>query len=88
MNITSEKAAEMLGIKEATLRKWRGNGVGPAYIKKGKKGRFSHYEEEKVLDWIKKNNYENKEGKSPKIYAITKDGKLKKLLTDTLKLLG
>ena len=33
-------AAEMLGMKVATLRKWRVLGTGPAYIKCGKNVRY------------------------------------------------
>lgn len=33
--IASSEAATLLGVKSQTLRKWRGNGCGPRYVRVG-----------------------------------------------------
>lgn len=38
--MTTEKAAEYLGLKETTLEAWRCKGGGPVFIKMGKAVRY------------------------------------------------
>ena len=33
--LTGHRAAQLLGVKESTLRRWRHLGKGPAYVKVG-----------------------------------------------------
>lgn len=49
--ITSKKAAEILCIREDTLRRWRTIGKGPAFIKDGNMIRYSQSE---IQSWINK----------------------------------
>jgi excisionase family DNA binding protein len=39
-NLTEAEAADRLGFKAETLRKWRAQGKGPAYLKLGRSIRY------------------------------------------------
>jgi predicted site-specific integrase-resolvase len=45
------QTAERLGFALRTMRKWRHNGVGPAYVKFG---RQIHYRDEAIAAWLKR----------------------------------
>lgn len=47
--LSDVQAAERLNIKPQTLRKWRLEGVGPAWVKFGRSVR---YLEEDLIGWI------------------------------------
>lgn len=50
--LTTEQAAEMLGMSERTLENWRWKREGPSYIKLG---RSIRYRKTDVENWIKAN---------------------------------
>lgn len=54
--ITTAEAAEMLGLKEITLRIWRSQKKGPKWVKYGEEGSSApvYYRRATVQDWIDK----------------------------------
>lgn len=48
--LTPEEAAQKLGITRRTMDKWRTNGIGPKYIKVGKK--MIGYRESDLIEFI------------------------------------
>ena len=53
--LTSKEAAELIGIKPATLRQWRYLGRGPAYVKFGGDLGRCMYRRQDVDRWISRN---------------------------------
>ena len=50
---TIEEAAKKLKVVKETLWRWRRDGEGPAYIKRG--GRY-YYKAEAIKDWLEVGN--------------------------------
>ena len=50
--LTSEQAAEMLGISVQTLRTWRCKGNSPQYVRFGGLKSRCRYREEDINKWI------------------------------------
>jgi phage terminase Nu1 subunit (DNA packaging protein) len=53
--ITTKELASMLGISEATVRKWRHLGIGPRYIRLGKIRGRAVYSMAAVESWLAEN---------------------------------
>ena len=51
--LRSEEAAQLLGITDRTLRRWRAAGRGPAYVQEA--NMMLRYRESAVRAWIKTN---------------------------------
>lgn len=49
--LSTAQAAQFLGVTESTLRKWRSNRVGPAYLKSAKKGSRVFYLRDDLEAW-------------------------------------
>ena len=49
--LTSKEAAERLGLKAATLYKWRAQGRGPRFVRLS--GRAVRYAEEALGEWVR-----------------------------------
>jgi|AntAceMinimDraft_11_1070367.scaffolds.fasta_scaffold14977_2 predicted DNA-binding transcriptional regulator AlpA len=49
--VASPNAAELLGISESTLRKWRMSGIGPRFIKVGSR---VVYDTGELEDWLER----------------------------------
>ena len=47
--LTNQQAAELIGLKPATLDVWRNRGQGPRFVKVG---RLVRYSEEEVVTWL------------------------------------
>lgn len=58
--LTTRKAAEYLGLKSQTLRKWRTLGGGPRYIRlgDGPRGRVV-YRATDLMEWLDSRTYTN-----------------------------
>jgi hypothetical protein len=51
--LSLQQAAEILGIRPETLRKWKAQGVGPAWVLAGPRRRgLIKYRREDLLNWI------------------------------------
>lgn len=48
--ITTRQAAELLGVHEQTMKRWRQQGIGPGYMRVGPRKIF--YSREELDRWV------------------------------------
>lgn len=59
MLLKSQEAAEILGISDSTLRKWRSKEVGPPYFKIGKTVKYYTKDLSNFLDQARREHTKN-----------------------------
>lgn len=58
--LTVAEVADLLRTSDRTLRRWREEGVGPAYLRIGQ--RYIRYRRSSVMAWIEAQEREREEG--------------------------